>query len=327
MLAAIPYFFPYLIGSLALAGIDNGGLWSFSGFIFIFAIHPLLDFIFQKKFVSPLQPKELWALLPVILSTPFLLICLIFSLFKIPESTWLEFAGITLSIGALGGVLGINMAHELIHRRSMVLRFLGYTNLILVNFAHWGIEHVYGHHKNVATFEDPATSRKNETVYMFWLRNYFAGFKDALEIEKPRGVFKNRVLIFSAVQAAMALILLTVMGQKVFLAWILISLVSWLLLMTVDYIEHYGLGRLKNENGTYERVQPRHSWDSGTAFTNWALINLGHHAHHHYSASVPYEELQLQKEASQLPYGYSTMILIALVPALFFSIMNPRLSQ
>lgn len=243
------------------------------------------------------------------------------------EQSPVEFWGSIFSVGSLGGVIGINVAHELIHRRNSGLKLLGYINLISVNFSHWGIEHVYGHHKNVATYSDPATARKNESVYFFWIRNYFMGLWDAIQIDRLRPFCRNRVLILGAIQVAIACALFVFWGPIFFMYWIGVSVIAWLLLMTVDYIEHYGLQREERSPGVYGPVKAIHSWDSASAMTNWALFNLAHHAHHHFSASVPYESLKIKGESSKLPFGYSSMIILALVPPLFFKMMNPLLDK
>ena len=38
---------------------------------------------------------------------------------------------------------------------------------------HFYIEHNFGHHINVATPKDPATSKFNQSVYNFWFTSVF----------------------------------------------------------------------------------------------------------------------------------------------------------
>ena len=96
------------------------------------------------------------------------------------------------------------------------------------------------------------------------------------------------------------------------------------LLETVNYLEHYGLERQRLPDGRYERIGPQHSWDSGSRIANWHTLNLGRHADHHALASRPYEHLRLHPEAPQLPAGYSAMLLMAMVPPLWFRFMDPE---
>jgi alkane 1-monooxygenase len=43
-------------------------------------------------------------------------------------------------------------------------------------YAHFFLEHVSGHHKNVATPEDPATPRKGDGLWTFIVRSGFRGY-------------------------------------------------------------------------------------------------------------------------------------------------------
>ena len=74
------------------------------------------------------------------------------------------------STGIITGGLGITFAHELIHKDG-VDRQLGMWMLSIVCYGHFAIEHVEGHHKNVATYQDPATSRLGESIYAFLPRS------------------------------------------------------------------------------------------------------------------------------------------------------------
>ena len=46
-------------------------------------------------------------------------------------------------------------------------------------YMHFYIEHLYGHHKRVATEEDPATSQKGENFYSFLPKSIIGGFMSA----------------------------------------------------------------------------------------------------------------------------------------------------
>ena len=103
------------------------------------------------------------------------------------------------------------------------------------------------------------------------------------------------------------------------------SLMAIILLECVDYIEHYGLRRKEISPGIYEPVTEKHSWDTNFFVTNTSLFNLGKHAHHHRQAGVPYQKLHSSPDANQYQFGYSTAILITLVPPLWFKLIHPRI--
>ena len=82
-------------------------------------------------------------------------------------------------------------------------------------------------------------------------------------------------------------------------------------------------------DGKFERVKPHHSWNASQAVSNWFLINLQRHSDHHYRPRRRFPLLQHYgwNEAPQLPFGYATMIAIAIIPPLWFFVMDKRLER
>jgi alkane 1-monooxygenase len=85
--------------------------------------------------------------------------------------------------------------------------------------------------------------------------------------------------------------------------------------------------RKQNEHGYFERVNPLHSWNASHLISNFFLFQLQRHSDHHANAIKRYQVLNHVNESPQLPFGYPTMILIALVPPLWFARMNPLLRE
>lgn len=328
------FLIPYFFAALAVAGGYLGGASTFLGLAGIFILHPILDnLVLKNSEVSSKAPSQKLTLMVLLLIFPFLVLFgflgIIFSL----KSSNLELLGLILSFGTIMGFMGITTAHELIHHKDKRMRLIGNLLLSLVNFTHYSVEHVFAHHKNVATPEDPATAKKNEWIYTYFFRSYFLGFKEAFLIERKRlqnskrMFFNNRVIIWLLVQLTWDFFIYLIFGERAVIFWIGQSAMAILLLQTADYIEHYGLVRRKNTDGAYEPAKAQHSWDSYKALTNYSLINLGYHSYHHLKPTLPFTELKRTEESQKLPYGYSAMALLALVPPLYFKIMNPRLPQ
>ena len=328
-MALLFYSLSFWILGAATVGVLLGGQWTWLGVFTVFVVHPLFDHLVFGKAEARLRPSPTSGTLFLVATVPAVSIFLYLSLQRAAQTEIsVEFLGLVLSAGTLMGILGINVAHELIHRKEKWLRACGVYLLMLVNFAHWGIEHVHGHHKNVATPLDSASSREGEWLYSFWIRNYFGGLHSALRIEsQKRPWFLNKILGYFLGHLLTAGIVLEVWGIRGLLFGLGQSIVAILLLLSVDYIEHYGLQRNLKENGTYAPVSPEHSWDSYRAFTNYALVNLGYHSHHHFKAVVPFYELQKQESSSKLPLGYSGMILLSLIPPAFFRVMKKHVDQ
>jgi alkane 1-monooxygenase len=253
-----------------------------------------------------------------------------------------EWIGFTLGTGLVTGGIGITVAHELGHKKSSLERFYSKVLLMTVCYMHFYIEHNKGHHVTVATPEDPATSRKNESFYAFWVRSVFGGYRHAWKIENRRLERKNihimsyrnqmiwftvLPIIFIAIVTALFSIWAGYFVWQLIVFFLVQSFIAFTLLEQVNYIEHYGIVRKEIGPGRYERVTPLHSWNASHVISNFFLFQLQRHSDHHANAIKRYQVLYHYDESPQLPAGYSTMIILALLPGLWFRIMNPRLEK
>jgi alkane 1-monooxygenase len=248
-----------------------------------------------------------------------------------PSATPVEIVGLIVAVGIIGGVIGITVAHELVHRASSLDRTLGGVLLTLVFYLHWAIEHVAGHHRRVATREDPATARLGEPLPAFMARSIGLGFLSAWRIESARNVrrgvrspLRNRVILCVLASSAVAVALGITMGVGALLFFLAQSVVAVAFLETVNYIEHYGLERRLVRPGVYERVTPLHSWNAAHRLTNALLFNLQRHSDHHVWPARPYYKLRNHPDSPQLPMGYAGMALVAMFPPLWRRVMDPR---
>ncbi len=237
--------------------------------------------------------------------------------------------GMTLAMGMSCGVLGINAAHELGHRTTGYERMMSKMLLLTSLYMHFYIEHNRGHHKNVATDEDPASSRYGESLYRFYIRSVIDSYFSAWNLEakrlkkdgQPIWSFNNEMVRFQLTQLALILIIGFAFSWSTLLFFIAAATIGFLMLENVNYIEHYGLSRTK-KGETYERTKPQHSWNSNHPLGRLMLLELSRHSDHHYLASRKYQILRHHDESPQMPTGYAGMMLLALVPPLWFSVMH-----
>ena len=242
-----------------------------------------------------------------------------------------EYLGIILSLGILLGTNGINVAHELGHRPSKFSRNLSKLLLMPSLYMHFFIEHNFGHHNNVGTPEDPATSKINQSVYSFWISSILYQYIDAWKIQKILLINKkkhffsiyNDMILYLIIQSLYLFVIYLYFGSFILILSIIISILSFLLLETINYIEHYGLVRNKVDENRYERVRNIHSWNSNHFIGRIVLFELTRHSDHHFRPSKKYQILEKKTDSPQLPYGYPTSIILSLFPPLWFKIMNP----
>jgi alkane 1-monooxygenase len=250
------------------------------------------------------------------------------------DLTTLDKVGLAVSIGCIGGI-GINTAHELGHKREANERWLSKIALAQSFYGHFYIEHNRGHHVRVATPEDPASSRVGENFYQFWPRTVGGSLTSAWRLEKRRYARRNQhpFRIGNDVLNAwlMSFVLWTALtmwlGPEILPFLLIQAVVGFSLLEVVNYMEHYGMLRQKVGVGSrqrYERVDPTHSWNSNNIATNVLLYHLQRHSDHHANPTRRYQALRDFEESPVLPTGYAGMIVLAIVPAVWRRVMDPR---
>jgi len=249
---------------------------------------------------------------------------------ELPMGQLLVFA---VAVGAVTGGMGITVAHELGHRSSRFDRAIARALLVSVAYGHFFVEHVRGHHVRVATPDDPATAPRGMSVYRFVPRSVIGGFRHAWRLERMRLGRRGRsawhpsnwVLSGSVLSAGLLALAGLVAGPQGALLFGVQAVCAFVLLEIVNYVEHYGLLR-RRVDGHYEPVREEHSWNADFAVSNWILFNLQLHSDHHARMNKPFEQLRTVPDAPQLPAGYPTMVLLALLPPLWFAVMDSRVA-
>ncbi|MDT8439507.1 MAG: alkane 1-monooxygenase [Wenzhouxiangellaceae bacterium] len=310
-------------------------IWTVLPIVWLYGLLPLVDWLIGRDPAPPVLAQDGWVnrrLLPG-LCLPVQLAVVYGSLSLLPTLPgWAALAWL-LSLGYVGGVLAINVAHELIHRRDRLDRVIGGLLLCTVNYATFKVEHVRGHHVWVATEHDPSSARRGETVYRFvpraLLLNTLNGWK--LEAERLRRLGRspwspaNEMIGWTVVVLALAALAWVVAGPLGVAGFFAQGLVAAATLEVINYIEHYGLERRQLPNGRYEKPEPQHSWNSDFWLSNALLLQLQRHSDHHANPSRPYTRLRSWPDAPQLPLGYSAMLPITFIPPLYRHLVHPRL--
>ena len=235
------------------------------------------------------------------------------------------------AVGTVTGGMGITIAHELGHRSARLDRAIAKALLVSVAYGHFFVEHVRGHHVRVATPDDPASAPRGMSVYRFIPRSVIGSFRHAWRLEAMRLAHVGRsewhptnwVLGGSLLSAGLLALAWLVAGWQGALLFGLQAVWAFVLLEIINYVEHYGLLR-RRIDGRYEPVREEHSWNADFAVSNWVLFNLQLHSDHHAHMNRPFEQLRTVPDAPQLPAGYPTMVLLALVPPLWFAVMDAR---
>lgn len=347
----IGFFSAFIIPALVIVGCYLGGSWNYMAFFFSIVIISVVDKAVGvdtsnlPKSTSHVVSEEFYYRFVTYIWTFVQLSFLVWGAYVINTNmlpTTFEWMGFCVGFGLVTGGIGITVAHELGHKKSQLERFYSKLLLMTVCYMHFYIEHNRGHHVAVATPEDPATARKDENFYFFWFKSVFSGYAHAWKLEgeklkrnnKSFFSYHNEMIWFTIIPIAFCAVLTLAFSYSageinwaIPIFFFFQSYLAFSLLELVNYLEHYGIVRKQLAPGKYERVNPLHSWNSSHLISNFFLFQLQRHSDHHANAIKRYQVLDHYKESPQLPFGYPTMILIALIPPLWFKIMNPRLKE
>ena len=339
--SALPFWLSLALLPLAAIGATVGGwtvlLLPIYGWVGI----TLLDALFGRNVENPdtATPEAdlFWYRLITLLWLPIQAVAIYGTIWWVTRTDTLglaELIGLFFGLGVISGSIGITYAHELMHQKNRLERWLGDLLLATVLYSHFRTEHLLVHHRYVGTPRDAVTARYNEGFHRFFPRVLREGPVSAWRAERqllaradrrmwhPSNPFwKYGMLQVLALAAAFAI------G-----GWVGLALFLWQALVAVwqlelvNYVEHYGLTREHLGEGRYEPVRAHHSWNADHAASNWFLINLQRHSDHHIKPDRRFPLLQTfdANEAPQLPLGYPAMTAMAMVPPLWRRRMNPR---
>ncbi len=335
----LKYISAYTIPLVALLSIWLQGPYTFLTPIYVFGFIPIIEIFTSSSEENMDQEIRLtkskknlfdWLLY---INLPIIYAILFYALYTVStfQLETYEIVGIIFSTGIVLGANGINVGHELGHRFSNE-RFIAKALLLPSLYMHFYLEHNFGHHLKAATKEDPATAKYNQPLYFFWFTSvvgqYISAWKIQMKLLQQNNQsflsFKNDMFWYSVITSIYLFLIFLVFGFYGLIIGLSCGVVGFLLLETINYIEHYGLSRKKNDSGRYERVREIHSWNSNHLLGRILLFELTRHSDHHYRASKKYQLLDHHDKSPQLPFGYPTSMVLSLFPPLWFMLMNKR---
>ena len=319
--------------------VTDYGAWASIPMAVYFGLVPLLDWVVGEDTANP--PEEVIEALSsdpyyrvlLLLSVPVFWAGFVAAMWAVAALDIPILAKIVLVIGTgVASGSGLTVGHELGHKLNAVDQFAAKLVNAVTGYAHFCIEHNRGHHLLVSTPEDPASARYGESVFWFALRELPGTARRGWQLERERlerkGLpfwhWRNDLLQGYAIALAAVALLVAWLGPLVLPFLVLHHFIGWLQLTFANYVEHYGLLRQKLPSGRYEPCQPRHSWNTNHIASNLMLFHLQRHSDHHANPLRPYQSLRDFSDLPRLPSGYPGTYLLALIPPLWFAVMNPK---
>ena len=340
---ALPHYLPLGIFPLILLAALYGGWWLLPAFLFMSVSGPLDHVLgLDGRVMNPTETSERrlrWHNLPVwcwaLLWPP----TLIFGMWQIlvanPFAIWEDvILAIILTMEAQAVFV---VGHELIHRRSTWERRLGEFLLASASYPQYATEHLYIHHAQVGTPHDAGSAPKGESFWRYFPREVASNLTNAWRVAGERLArrrlsrwhYSNPFWRYGLGVAFWCGLVFWMGGIWAVPVFIFLGLGCVFSMKISNYMQHYGLRRVRLPNGRWERVQPHHSWSADWKFSNWMFFNMQRHADHHAMASRHYPLLQIQSpdESPQLPGTYGDLMNVVVRPKRWFEKMDPLVDQ
>jgi alkane 1-monooxygenase len=360
----LPYLFNLIPTATVFLGIFlreiTGNDWfAWTTFVAGFGLVPLLDLVIGEDSYNPTPEEEaalrdnfwfsfhlcayVWVYVAAIMAVSYYIGVESGYLTGGPDKlSWLALTGIGSSLGISSG-FGIGCIHELIHRPTFTELYHARAVLLFSNYNHFWVEHVWGHHKRVATDEDPASSALNEPLWTFIPKCWYYSLLSACRLENKflenRDCswfnINNRILYPFLASFLIDYAIYQYFGPKALFMQIVQSIWTAFLTDQANYIEHYGLRRKRLSDRTdewgwyddYEKPGWMHAWNTGDRISNWMLFKIERHPDHHVNAGRPYQILRTFKESPTYPTGYAGMFVLSWFPPLWYAVMNPLVKK
>ena len=340
---ALPHFLALAIFPLVINAAIHGGWWIALPLVF-YACASMFDTRLgtDERNMDPEGTPEgrlFWYVLAVWMWAILWPVTLVFSLWQMLVAGHLVAWEIALMAAVLAMVAqSVFIAgHEMIHRLSVWERRFGEFLLSSVSYPHYVTEHIYIHHALVGTPWDVGSAPKGQSFWHYFPREVASNLAGAWRVQRSR-LARRRLPVWHytnpfwryAVQVAFWHGLIWWMGGAWALAVYLVLCLGVVFSMKIsNYLQHYGLRRIRLPGGKFERVQPWHAWSVDRKLDNWLFFNMQRHADHHAAAGRRYPLMQHYGAdmSPQLPGGYGKMFALALSPRRWFATMDPLVDQ
>jgi alkane 1-monooxygenase len=322
---------------IAIAGVWLGGWTLLASILIVSGVGLALDELIgdERDVMSPPPPS--FCVANLYLAVPALALLFIAHMHAIAKTGTFggaalpEMLATTALVGYLYALIGATVGHELVHRTKSDVAVISANILLAFTFnTSFTVFHLAGHHRHVATWRDPASARRGENWIAFFVRTVWCQSAMAYRLEaarlsrQNRSVlsWRNRVLRGQCLSLALALCAYALAGLEGMVGFLLAALLGRIAHELINYVQHYGLVRLDGHP-----VEERHTWNCKRLVSNVLQYNLPKHGDHHLHADREFWQLEINSAAPTLPYGYQTMAIMALIPALWRRSIGPLLLE
>jgi len=336
----IKYFASYIIPLLALLTFNTTGIYAYFGLFFIYIIIPIAEQIISTNTYNLDETEKELAkedmlfdlVLYIMVGLQLFVIYTFLYVINEPGLAMSDTIARVLMMGTVLGSIGINVGHELGHKtRQPIKQFFAQILLTTSVQNHFMPYHNGGHHRDIGTPADLTSAKKGDNFYFFAIKSQIGGYFKTWKLEAKRlesqgkNPYVNPMILYTLLPITLLLGIYYFFGFYVAVCYFIAAVYGITILEAQNYFSHYGLRRKKLENGRYERVNAKHSWNSDHIIGRVLLFELTRHSDHHHMGAKPYQILNSKEESPLLPYGYPAMLMLSFFPFLFRPIMDKQL--
>lgn len=329
------YYFGTILVFIAIWGFIQGGHWVWIG-IGILPFITLLDVLAKPDLRIRTINHPFIVNIPLYLHL-FVMIGLYSSVVFWVNSTlqdvghipFIDIVGAVLSLGLLGALPNVPIAHELMHRRNFGRHLASLLSTFFLDPSR-DVAHIHTHHIHLATPNDSDTARRGEIIYTYMFRATFGSFKDFVRMEREKCAKINRSiwsptgrLVRSIFQVVLLVGVVTWFGGPYAFGITVVALMLGKLFAEgFNYFQHNGLVRVIGK--PYES---RHIWNHLSSIIRPLAYEITNHNDHHMDSYIPFYELKPNPDG---PQGPSILLSFsaALIPPIWFKFYaQPKLKE
>lgn len=334
------YYLATVMVAVAAVGLWFGGGWVWAG-IAMFPVLLVLDVVLPPDHKIRRVRVPWLAEAPLYVHLP--LVVVLWALFIVRLGEWtghsgvslpgetvgaLGVVGMVLSVGLIGAIPGLPIAHELMHRRA---RFPIALAKVIDTFSletNADTGHVLGHHLLLDTPADSDTPRRGQSIYSFMWQAWWGKRRDGWQGSVNALRKRDKSILHPKNPVYIEIVVLAVLFGLTFAAAGLVGvglalaamLFSMLLAEGFNYLQHYGLVRVPDSP-----IELHHAWNHLGMVVRPLALEITTHIEHHFDSRHKFFELKPRPEAPQMPSAILCFV-CALVPPLWErAIAKPRL--
>ncbi len=341
-MGSLRYYLVTLIAGAAAAGLWLGGGWVWLG-IATFPVLMALDIALPADHKVRNVRVPVLAEIPLYLHLPLLLG--LWTLFGLRLGNWVgsgvptlpggpvtgwQVVGMVLSVGWIGAVPNLPIAHELMHRRQLLPRAVAKVYSTVYLDPNRDVGHKLTHHLDLCTPADSDTPRRGQTIYAFMWQASYGAWKDGVVTsvnslrKRDYSIFhpKNAVYIEIGLLALLAVLMYLAAGLIGVGVAAVAMVFSKLLVEGFNYLQHYGLVRVP---GTPIRLH--HAWNHLGAIIRPLGVEITNHIEHHFDSKHKFFELKPRTDGAQMPSAFLCFVCALVPPVWEKAIAKPRLEH